>query len=140
MYQIIKKLNRMGNNFKLFEISILRMIIGAYILYKGITFAQERELFLTLLEPFNADAADFFIMHYVIFSHIVGGVLILFGLLTRIASLIQLPILIGAVFINFMVDDPIQFLASISILLSLIVVVIFGSGKGSVDYRLKMHM
>ena len=140
MYRIIRKLNRMGNSFKLFEISILRMIVGGYILYKGLTFADQREPFLTLLDGFNADNADFFIMHYVLFSHIVGGLLLLFGLLTRIASIVQIPILIGAVIINFTVGDPPQFLASILILLCLIFITIFGSGKGSVDYKLKMHM
>jgi putative oxidoreductase len=41
-----------------------------------------------------------FQVHYIASAHFLGGILIVFGLLTRWAILAQLPILIGAVLIN----------------------------------------
>jgi uncharacterized membrane protein YphA (DoxX/SURF4 family) len=140
MYTIIRKLNRLGNNFEVFEISILRMLIGGYILFNGVSFFQHNEVLEQLVDLLNINVSEFVIVHMVILGHIVGGLLILFGLLTRVASLIQIPILIGAVIVNFVTSDPVQFLASVMVLVGLMFITVLGSGKASVDYTLKMHM
>jgi uncharacterized membrane protein YphA (DoxX/SURF4 family) len=41
---------------------------------------------------------SFMIAHYVAVAHLVGGLMLLFGLYTRLATLVQLPVLIDAVF------------------------------------------
>src|SRR3954466_16156175 len=38
-------------------------------------------------------------LHYVMLSHFIGGALLTIGFLTRLAALIQIPILAGAVFV-----------------------------------------
>mgnify|MGYP006196345497 CR=1 FL=1 len=38
------------------------------------------------------------VAHYVVLAHVFGGLLLLLGLATRFASLLQIPILIGAVY------------------------------------------
>src|ERR1043165_3306738 len=38
------------------------------------------------------------VLHYVMVAHFVGGLLLTIGFLTRIAALVQIPILLGAVF------------------------------------------
>jgi uncharacterized membrane protein YphA (DoxX/SURF4 family) len=85
--------------------------------------------------------AGAFLAHYVIFAHILGGPLIAVGLFTRFASLIQLPILIGAV---FMVNAPKGFLSignhmeleiSLLVLVGLVVFIVFGAGKYSIDEK-----
>ena len=50
--------------------------------------------------PFNS--VMFIVLgHYVVFAHIIGGILMTAGLFTRIAALIQIPILLAAiVFVN----------------------------------------
>lgn len=79
--------------------------------------------------------------HYIIFAHLLGGPLIVLGLFTRIVSLIQLPILVGAV---IMVNYPKGFLSlgrymeleiSLIVLLGLIVLMIFGAGYYSIDAK-----
>ena len=140
MYTLIRKLNRLGNNFKVFEISILRMLVGGYILFKGVSFFQHKEVLEHLVNLLNINVSEFIIVHLVVLGHIVGGLLILFGLLTRVASLIQIPILIGAVIVNFVTSDPVQFLASVMVLIGLMFITVLGSGKASVDYTLKMHV
>src|SRR5436309_466955 len=39
------------------------------------------------------------VLHYVMIAHFVGGALLTLGFLTRIAALVQIPILLGAVFV-----------------------------------------
>src|ERR1019366_2345655 len=39
------------------------------------------------------------LMHYVILVHFVGGAMLAFGFLTRLAALVQIPVLAGAVFL-----------------------------------------
>jgi uncharacterized membrane protein YphA (DoxX/SURF4 family) len=84
--------------------------------------------------------------HYVIFAHILGGPLIVFGLFTRIVCLIQLPILVGAV---ILVNYPKGFLSvgnhmeleiSLLVLSGLIAFMIFGAGKFSIDAMRRREM
>jgi uncharacterized membrane protein YphA (DoxX/SURF4 family) len=94
----------------------------------------------------NVYFAGMTVAHYVVFAHILGGPLIVFGLFTRIVSLMQLPILIGAV---FMVNYPKGFLSigqhmelwvSIVVLLGLIVFIVFGAGKFSIDAKRRREL
>ena len=74
-------------------------------------------------------------------AHFSGGILIVIGLLTRLAIAVQIPILIGAVAVNFIVAMNLQNLvaASVTLLLSIFFLIV-GSGKHSTDYGLKMKM
>jgi len=77
---------------------------------------------------------------YVTLGHLIGGFLLMIGLLSRIAALVQIPILFGAVFIV----NAGQNLASINqslelavmVLVLLIVYFLFGSGGFSLDQYL----
>lgn len=79
--------------------------------------------------------------HYVIFAHALGGPLIVVGLYTRIASAIQLPVLIGAViFVNYpkgflSIGSHMELEVSLIVLIGLIVFMIFGAGKFSLDEK-----
>jgi uncharacterized membrane protein YphA (DoxX/SURF4 family) len=79
--------------------------------------------------------------HYIIFAHALGGPLIAFGLFTRFICLLQLPILIGAVlFVNYpkgllSLGNHMEFEISVIVLAGLIVFVVFGAGKFSLDER-----
>ncbi|HEY9008342.1 MAG TPA: DoxX family protein, partial [Ohtaekwangia sp.] len=84
--------------------------------------------------------------HYVVFAHICGGPLIAFGLFTRIVCFLQVPILIGAV---FMVNYPKGFLSighhmelwlSIVVLVGLIMFMVFGAGRYSIDAKRRKEM
>jgi uncharacterized membrane protein YphA (DoxX/SURF4 family) len=74
---------------------------------------------------------------YVTLGHLIGGFLLMIGLLTRIAALVQIPILFGAVFIvnagrNLASIDQSLELA-VMVLVLLIVYFLFGSGGFSLD-------
>lgn len=77
-------------------------------------------------------------LHYVMLAHFIGGVLLTIGFLTRLAALVQIPVLIGAVFIVhrqdglFAMGQSLEF--SALVLFLLVVVAINGAGKYSLDY------
>lgn len=93
-----------------------------------------------LIEPLKNYVGEIILLHYVVPAHLIGGILIAFGLLTRWALIAQIPILIGAVLINIIgVMNGLQLAtASIILLLSLFFIV-YGSGKHSADYYFKME-
>ena len=71
--------------------------------------------------------------NYIAFAHILGGVLLILGVLTRFACLLQIPILLGAIFfinLNREMYRPLSELAmSILVLLLLILFLVVGNGK-----------
>ena len=76
-------------------------------------------------------------LHYVMIAHFVGGLLLTIGFFTRIAALIQVPILVGAVFFVhrqdglFALGQSLEFSALVLVLLCVFVVA--GAGKLSLD-------
>ena len=116
---------------------ILRMALGVFLLLKGIEFANNTAVLTESMGSrisFNTLLISILIQ-YTIFAHIIGGFLIAVGLLTRLASLLQIPVLLGALlFVNWNVMHYFSefFLALITLLL-LIYFMIIGSGPWSLD-------
>ena len=81
--------------------------------------------------------------HAIPMAHISGGILLIIGLLTRLAALVQIPILCGAVmFVHleggaFMLNQGFEFAALVLFLL--ILIFIYGSGPWSLDQYLETH-
>jgi len=79
-----------------------------------------------------------FMLHGVMLAHFVGGLLLTIGFLTRIAALVQVPILAGAVFFVhrqdglFALGQSLEF--SALVLFLLVIIAINGAGKLSLDY------
>jgi uncharacterized membrane protein YphA (DoxX/SURF4 family) len=94
----------------------------------------------------NVAFAGAALAHYVVFAHILGGPLIAVGLFTRVVSVIQLPILIGAViFVNYpkgflSLGNQMELSSSIIVLVGLVVFVVFGAGKYSIDAKRRKEM
>lgn len=126
-------------------IDILRIALGLFILYKGILFISNTAALLDLMKNADLQFVNLGLAHYVAFAHLMGGILIAMGLVTRIAILFQLPILIGAVFfVNvkqgfFSVSNNLEFEMSLIVLILLIVFLVYGSGKLSIDQWMKKH-
>jgi len=140
MSRLITKLNKYGNSFRVFEPNIARVLLGVFVLYKGLTFLQHTNILMEILNPSDAGLTEIFIVHYVQMGHIVGGLFLIFGLLTRIAAITQIPILIGAVIVNAQLGDLNKLVISSIVLVFLVFFTIIGSGKVSMDYNLKMEM
>ncbi|MGM0738443.1 MAG: DoxX family protein [Bacteroidota bacterium] len=116
----------------------LRIFLGALLLYKGYYFVENLSLvydYIDVTMPVNA----FVVSHYVVFAHLAGGLMIIFGMLTRIAVLAQMPIVIlGAIYYTgegstfFGPTTELEY--SLLILVLLIVFFFYGAGKCSVDH------
>jgi uncharacterized membrane protein YphA (DoxX/SURF4 family) len=92
-----------------------------------------------VLNPLGSFGWTMILVHYIAMTHLFGGVLIVLGLLTRASIIFQLPILISVVLLNFFGEMVVANLvqALLALLLSLFFLV-YGSGKHSVDYQLKL--
>ncbi len=116
----------------------LRIFLGALLVYKGYYFVENLTLLYDYIDatmPLNA----FVVSHYVVFAHLGGGLMIIFGMLTRIAVLAQMPIvLLGAIYYSgqgstfFGPTTELEY--SLLIFVLLIVFFFYGSGKCSVDH------
>jgi len=123
-------------------IDLVRAYLGVGLFIKGIFLMTHRQDLVRLIES----SGDLFIApatvaHYVIPAHVFGGLLLAIGLLTRVAALVQLPVLMGAVFWVYlpkmMLPEPRQNLEfSALVLFLLILIALFGPGRWSVDHLL----
>ena len=140
--ELIKKLNKWANSHTYYPIDLLRIALGAYLIYKGIFFFRNSQYLESLLIDLNVDGLTALLgtIHIVGLLHFVGGILIVFGLLTRLTLIFHLPILLGAVVINFIgtMDYSNLIQASIVLIVS-VFFIIYGSGKHSADYEFKME-
>lgn len=136
----IKTLNKWANKHSYFPLDLLRIALGVFLFIKGISFISNTEILMELFKPIQNMAGGMLIIHYVAPAHFVGGTLIAFGLLTRWTIIAQLPILIGAIAINFVGEMKTTNLTlAVITLFVCIFFLIYGSGKRSLDYYFKMQ-
>src|SRR6185503_8472851 len=134
---VVTDVEKWGNSHRPGFLDIFRIVLGIFLTYKGLDFITNMDELEMTTSGVNVAFAGAALAHYVVFAHILGGPLIAVGLFTRIVSLIQVPILIGAViFVNYMkvflfMVNQIELLASIVVLVGLGVFMIFGAGKYS---------
>ncbi|NBC26478.1 MAG: DoxX family membrane protein [Bacteroidetes bacterium] len=121
-----------------YAIELLRIFLGALLFMKGYFFIENINDIYGLIEE-NMEYSSFIIAHYVAVAHLVGGLMLAFGLFTRLASIVQLPVLFGAVFLidsqDTMLTTGSQFEYSLVVLVLLLVFLIYGGGKWSVDHK-----
>jgi putative oxidoreductase len=126
-------------------IDYIRIALGLFIFIKGIMFIGNTDRLMTMMTEIDMGFVNMALAHYVAFAHLVGGLLIAMGLLTRFAIIFQLPILFFAVFFvnikqGFLsVSNNLEFEISLIVLILLIVFLIYGSGKVSIDEFMKNH-
>jgi putative oxidoreductase len=136
----VKELNKWANTHTYLPIDLLRVALGIFLFMKGIFFITNIQYLADLISPIDKIGGGMFLIHYIAPAHMVGGIMIVFGLLTRWAIIAQLPILVAAVIINFMGEMHSQNLLLALITLAICVFFLFyGSGKHSADYYFKMQ-
>lgn len=118
-------------------LDLLRILLGIVIFVKGYSYVSDTNELITMMSNSKFPWVSLTLAHYVAFAHLVGGVLITIGLLTRVAILFQLPVLVGAIiFINsqkgfFSGNSELMF--SIIVMFMLCFFLVEGSGPWSVD-------
>jgi putative oxidoreductase len=121
----------------------VRIALGVFLFVKGISFISDTTQLSRLVAELDVRLYTVTAVHYVAFAHIFGGFMIALGLLTRIASIIQIPILLTAVFfVNIRLGFSYLNSELWISLITLILVVTFsiiGSGRMSMDEWMKNH-
>jgi len=122
-------------------LDLVRVALGIFLLVKGYMFVQDTDALFSILRKSQFPWVSVGLAHYVAFAHLVGGLLIAMGLITRIAILFQLPILLGAVFFinpeRGFYSENTELWSSIIVLILLLVFLVFGSGRFSVDHLIR---
>ena len=146
----LMRLERWGDTHHPKWLDILRICFGIFLCFKGIQMLNHLDsLEQMMTNKLSVGSYGLVVLsHYFIFAHIVGGFFLAIGFLTRLASLIQIPILLGAIiFINSSgnVFKPFsELILSILVLLLLIYFLVVGSGPWSVnrliDQENSMHV
>lgn len=140
MNTTVKSLNKWANAHTNYGLDTLRIAFGLFLIYKGASFITHNRAFEDLIAPVSNFMGGMLTFHYIATAHIMGGITIIFGLLTRWAILSQLPIFMGAIAINFAVAMNATNLITATAVFALAVFFLFyGSGKHSADYYFKME-
>ena len=136
----VKNLNKWANTHTYLTVDLVRIALGVFLFMKGISFITNIQYLNDLISPIDRIGGGMFLVHYITPAHMVGGIMIAFGLLTRWAIIAQLPILIGAIVVNFMGEMHSQNLLLALLILGICIFFLFyGSGKNSADYYFKMQ-
>ncbi|MDP2415677.1 DoxX family protein [Daejeonella sp.] len=142
---LVQKIEHWGDVHHAKWLDSIRIVLGLLILSKGLAFISDTEaqkdwIIQNSVFGFSGLMA-LAVVHTVAFAHLVGGVLITLGLVTRFAAVIQIPILLGAVFFVNLTKGFSQLNSelwlSVLVLMLLILFWIVGSGPYSVDQWLK---
>ncbi len=139
------RLEKWGDTHHPKWLDAIRIVLGIFLFLKGLEFVNNMDALTSVIDSsgFLGSISTGILAHYVVFAHIVGGILIAFGLLTRFASLIQIPILLGAIiFINApggILKPHAELWISILIFFLLVFFLIEGSGPISIDEYMRKH-
>lgn len=142
---VIRKIEHWGDVHQTKWLDFLRIILGLVIFGKGVSFISDTTTLQNLITENNVFGFSGVLVsiaiHIVAFAHLVGGILITLGLLTRFAVVIQIPILLFAVFFvnltkGFSMPNS-ELWLSVLVLFLLILFWVIGSGPLSVDEGLK---
>ncbi len=138
--ETVKKMNKWANAHTYLPLDLLRIAFGIFLFMKGVSFVSNAHYLKELISPIDQYGGGMFLLHYIAPAHMIGGIMIMFGLLTRWATGAQLPILLGAVLINLTgVRTTESFIVALIALLLCVFFFIYGSGKNSADYYFKMN-
>jgi putative oxidoreductase len=120
---------------------VLRALLGLSLFLKGIQFIKNTEVLERLIAQSTASQNALWLNTFIPWLHLFGGIMIIAGLFTRLSVLIQVPVLIGAVFFTnfkqgFFSGEP-DLLFSIVILVLLLFFLVEGGGQFSLDKSLR---
>jgi putative oxidoreductase len=140
----IQKLQSYGDMHHSKWLDILRMMLGLILISKGIYYISNNDVLDSILKSGNFPMSNLIIVHYVAFAHLLGGILILLGLVTRIAIVFQIPVLLGAIIFvhaqeGLLSGGNTNLWFAILVLFLLIFFFIYGSGPWSVDALLEKN-
>ncbi len=122
---------------------MLRTFLGAALVVKGAAYLLHPQELIELMRASNVPLAGPTLAEYVAVTHLVGGLLMAFGLFTRVAAVIQIPNVVGASLFVHMKEGLLsthQTLELTALVLVMLVGFAFaGSGRWSTDWYFAEH-
>jgi uncharacterized membrane protein YphA (DoxX/SURF4 family) len=138
---LTEDIDRWSEKHHPYILEYLRMALGLFIFIKGVIFIQNTEELQQLIGASEFPWPAMGMAHLVAFTHLAGGMMVLLGLKTRFACIVQIPILIGAVFFTSfgkgLYAENYNLIQAIIALLLLCFYAFYGSGRLSLDHRLR---
>lgn len=140
---MIHRIEKWGDSHHPRFLDIIRILLGIFLLLKGLGFmdntANLKSLIETRADITVAPGLLMALVYYVTFVHMVGGTLIALGILTRFSAIMQIPVVFAAVFFINVLQSPFNtdLVSSVVALIFLVLFVIIGSGRFSVENYLK---
>jgi len=136
---LVHKIEQWGDRHHPKVLDFIRIAVGVFLFLKGLAFMENTTYLQTLIE--NQHFVQFtpivlmVLVYYVTFAHLVGGVMIVLGTQTRLACVIQIPIVLAAVFLTSIFVEPINTMVwpSVLALIMLVLFAVIGSGPWSLD-------
>lgn len=128
---------------------MVRIYLGAGLFVKAVWMMFHTEYLYELVNTAGVKGIlPAAVAHYVIVGHLTGGALLALGLFTRLAALVQVPILLGAVFYVYVPKlaavEPVEARQSLEfsafVLFLLVLFSVRGAGRFSLDYSLWRQM
>lgn len=119
---------------------IVRIALGGFLFYKAVDFLYNMSDLMSLMSA-NTSFGDFVYVlagHYVVFAHLLGGIFLIFGVLTRFACLIQIPVLIGALFFVRTNEDMLRPYSQMGVTLLVLGLLIYFLIAGNGPWSVKM--
>ena len=129
---LVQRVEHWGDTHHPQWLDIVRILLGAFLCYKGVDFLMNMGAMLGLITNRMSFGSftEMLMGNYVSFAQILGGILLILGVLTRFACLLNIPVLLGAVFfVNTSLYRPFsEMLLSILVLLLLFLFLVVGNG------------
>jgi len=117
---------------------LLRIYLGIALFIKGYVYLHDVGAVVSLMRASGAPLATPFFAQLAALLHVAGGLMLAFGLFTRIAAAIQIPNLLGAVFFIHLKQGlftPGQTLELATLVLVILVLLVLGgAGRYSIDW------
>jgi len=143
MFNAIKRATQWSELNRDIWLDLLRIWFGVALFLKGVSVLRDTSVLAAELSARGLPLAGNTLVHYAALAHFVGGTMMVFGLFTRIAALMQIPNVIGAIlFIHlraglFSVEQGLQ-AATVSLML-LVMFAFTGSGRLSTEWYFSEH-
>lgn len=124
-------------------LDFFRVLLGTVLVWQALYFIVNKSAIVQIVDQYGFGFYTMTAAHAIIGIHLVGGLLIFFGLLTRFASAIQLPVLLCNI-IFIVIPNGFMSIKSEAeltlIVFALVILFLFeGSGHYSLDNYLKTH-
>src|ERR1700688_4526887 len=102
--EILEKIKFWGNHHNPKWLGFFRIALGLILIWKGIAFILNLDVLAAFIRDsglsykIGASVSITLIAHLIIALHLIGGICITLGIRTRLFCLLNLPVLMGAVF------------------------------------------